>query len=592
MVASRLGLAVSCTLLALCVLASPASAWDLGVDPATQITSPSSGISGFWNFETDAGSADVAVQGMVTAGDADGNAYIRMACLRFPTDPPQFLSPIIHADAGTHLFSATVRYKDLAALSSDAGWADAPKSCQLRAVPVTSGGALESGDPALRTGPSMTVSSIRKNADGNLVGVLSLPTGGFRIGLPGDTDSPSQGRVIAPYESGGVLPYTFGTIHTNGGQATLDGGTAWFASGVPAALRSKAGYVAPTWTVDFATLTIVETDRLLTCPSQTLDAFGQLTGCDGGFSDSGVVLTRTLKVTGGTLSIDDSYLATGAHTLAVYYSDTQNFRGSTPVFDETELEYTTPTDGTKFKPGDFAHKTILSGADLPAVGTFFVDNSTAPSGSTDSARGALTYAPAANEAWIFAGGIVNAYTNIGLSPGVAVHIKAAVTQAQDDTSLQSLASAAQVALGGTPALPPPTAGGSNGGGALPAAPTIVVGKAKATRDKKSKRATISSGKSAVCPVSGGECTATWTLTATYKSGKKTKSAYLHQVELRVKPGTTTPMSFPLPKKADKLFTKLKRLKFTIELSVTGNGRTADSKSSVTLKAPKAAKKKK
>lgn len=123
-------------------------------------------------------------------------------------------------------------------------------------------------------------------------------------------------------------------------------------------------------------------------------------------------------------------------------------------------------------------------------------------------------------------------------------------------------------------------------GAAPGPPSISSGKAKTSRDKKTGRAVIATGRSVACPAGGSTCTVAAKLTATYKSGKKKKTATFGSAKLTTQPGTTTAVSIKFNKKNDKLYSKLKKLKFTLSLTASANGKTTTAKPTFTLKAPK------
>ncbi len=579
------------TILAALALPAHAGAWDSSATKATNITTPSGAINAFWNYNSDVGTGPISVSGIVTSGYTNPS-YVRIGCLRAAADTdPAFLSPVLTVNSGDQSFSTTVTAKALADYAG-ANWQEAPKNCALRAIPVTSVGAIESNAPyASSSGPRMAVSTIGSDASGDIQGLVSKANGGFLLGPAGGNDGGATGRVLAPIESNGYSTITFDSGRAIGATTQVDGQQVWLTGAITGAARSAAGFQGITYSEgyndsDGSKLDMVE--PLLKCISgATTGSGGILTGCTGGLASSGVMLERLYTVNDGNVFVLDTFYATGPHTLSLAYSDRISFNTS-----PSDIEFVSPNGGPKFKPAAYPNQTVIDGPALPNVGTFMADDSTAADGATDAARAALTYAPSPSNAWVVPGGIVSFYTNILLSSAQPAVIKATLSQAQSQAVLGGLAADAQIALSGTaplPTLTPPATGGGGtgggGGGAVLAKPSIVAsGKAKVTRDKKTKLAVITTGRSLICPTA---CSVTAKLTATYKVKKKKKTVTFATATVSGAAGSTTPIILKLTKKSDKLFTKLKKLKFTVTVIGAATGT-----STATLKAPKPAKKKK
>lgn len=131
-----------------------------------------------------------------------------------------------------------------------------------------------------------------------------------------------------------------------------------------------------------------------------------------------------------------------------------------------------------------------------------------------------------------------------------------------------------------------------GGGGSVGPPYLAPFRPKVARDNKTKLAVISNAYYAACPPGGTSCEVSGKLTAKYKVGKKQKTATFATIKQTVVTGVVEQLRVPLTRSGDKLFTKLKKLKFTLALTATGNGQTATARPTFTLRAPKAAKKKK
>jgi hypothetical protein len=318
-------------------------------------------------------------------------------------------------------------------------------------------------------------------------------------------------------------------------------------------------------------LSLVEHDALLTCPGETYDV--GLTSCPA-LVNSGIRLDRTITQDheGQQSRVSDKWVnTTGApHTLTLAYSNGFD--------DPIDAQFPIGTTVQLATPG----QSVVGPFAAPSTTSIAVNGF--PDNSPTRARGAITTYPGADSA-IFANSsrfFLNYATTI--AAGGTYSVDSVYNQAFSGAEVAQLAAAARASL--TPIAPPvalqPTFGKAT--------------TAKATYSKKTKKITLSTGRSVICPAGGPACAVSGKLTSKVliakKKGKKKakyKTYTIGTLKVTAQPGTTEALSLVLSKSSAKLLLKYRKLKITVPISV--NAGAASQSATFTVTAPKIPKKK-
>lgn len=287
-------------------------------------------------------------------------------------------------------------------------------------------------------------------------------------------------------------------------------------------------------------------------------------------------------------TIVDEYVSTDGkpHSLSVGYI--QTFCFSVNICNAVSHQYSFPGQAPVTQP---TAGTVINGP-FPASSTIFASDPNAADGALTSGRAAITIFPAADNAVATNAREFNLNWNNRTVPATGpLRISASFAQAFTQTQLVALA--------------------ADGARAITPQPSISAAKPSAKYDKKLKRVKLTTNQVVNCPADGASCAITAKIQTKVKlpakkskkgkKGKKKPKAKYKTYKFKAlvvtgAPGSATVLKLVLPKSANALLKKYKKLTYTVTTSVTAGPYAATSAtakfSAKSPKFPKPKKKKK
>jgi hypothetical protein len=565
-------------------LPAAANAWVSLGDRGTAVTSPTGDAFGLWNIDTDSGTGTtIDISGTATLGADSAADKVDLVCTERAIDPTNaLLKTNVPVDFATKAFSATnVSLKPIHNRPYGS------KACTIYALPVVGYNPSPADLADFFSGPRVAVSSrATVEHSGKRAGFTVTAAHFEAFSEYHAAGAGSDVNLRAPENTTNYKTFVLGGAHSLiasfaplGSSFTVDGVDVFVPSVAQEdpPVAGRTGFKQIDYTVSQApdgNMTIVDTETLLKCATPT-----DILLCTS-YAETPIQLIRTLTETGHQgrmVRTTDQFVSTDgfAHSISLSYSESYNLGAAGALsFALPGQSPVQPTSGTTYNS-------------VPS-GSIYVSDPAAADGSIASGRVSTTLGTTIDSLRFSNDDSYMARLDNRTVPASgALTIDSVISESYTGAELLTLTSEAAALVGA--GFAPPNVGPGGGNQNYPAVfpPSFTKSRAKAIRDKKTKRSVITSGRSLVCPAGGAGCSATAKLTATYKVKKKKKLAKFATVTIAGAPGTTTPIVFKLSKKNDKLFASLKKLKFTLALSA---GTVTDT-SSFTLKAPKPTKKK-